>query len=39
MGYPCDIIVDDIPVYGRDDAEHDCNLEKVLQRAKEINLK
>ena len=38
-GYPCEIIVDDILVWGRDIAEHDYNLEKVLQRAKEVNLK
>ncbi|XP_028415850.1 uncharacterized protein K02A2.6-like [Dendronephthya gigantea] len=38
-GYPCEIIVDDILVWGRDDAEHDSNLEKVMQRAREINLK
>jgi hypothetical protein len=28
-GYPCEIIVDDILVWGRDIAEHDYNLEKV----------
>ena len=38
-GYPCEIIVDDILVWGCDIAEHDYNLEKVLQRAKEVNLK
>ena len=38
-GYPCAIIVDNLLVWGRDTAEHDANLEKVLQRAREINLK
>ena len=38
-GYPCEIIVYDILVWGHDIAEHDYNLEKVLQRAKEVNLK
>ncbi|CAL9687239.1 unnamed protein product [Knipowitschia caucasica] len=38
-GYPCAIIVDDIIVGGRDAAEHDANLKKVLDRAREINLK
>ncbi|CAB3985078.1 Hypothetical predicted protein [Paramuricea clavata] len=38
-GYPCEIIVDDILVWGSDITEHDYNLEKVLQRAKEVNLK
>ena len=38
-GYPCEIIVDDILVWGRDVAEHDVNLAKVMERAKEINLK
>ncbi|CAB4039172.1 Hypothetical predicted protein [Paramuricea clavata] len=38
-GYPCEIIVDDILIWGRDIAEHDYNLEKVLQRAKKVNLK
>ena len=38
-GYPCEIIVDDILVWGRDIAENDYSLEKELQRAKEVNLK
>ncbi|CAL9702176.1 unnamed protein product [Knipowitschia caucasica] len=38
-GYSCAIIVDDIIVGGRDAAEHDANLKKVLDRAREINLK
>ena len=38
-GYPCEIIVDDILVWGRDVAEHDVNLAKVMERAKKINLK
>ena len=37
-GYPCEIIVDDILVWGRDIKEHDGNLEKVMQRAREVNL-
>ena len=37
-GYPCEIIVDDILVWGRDLAEHDANFEKVVKRAQEINL-
>nr|XP_061787661.1 uncharacterized protein K02A2.6-like [Nerophis lumbriciformis] len=38
-GYPCSVIVDDIIIGGRDVAEHDANLKKVLERVKEINLK
>ena len=38
-GYPCDIVVDDIIISGRDIKEHDENLKKVLDRAREINLK
>ena len=38
-GYPCEIIIDDILVWGRDVVEHDVNLAKVMERAKEINLK
>ena len=38
-GFPCEIIVDDLLVYGKDLAEHDANLTKVLIRAREVNLK
>lgn len=39
-GYPCAIaIVDDITVKGCDVAEHDANLKKMLDRAREINLR
>lgn len=38
-GYPCAIVVDDIIVGGCDAAEHDANLKKVLDRAREINLR
>ncbi len=38
-GYPCEIIVDDILVWGSTLAEHDAKLKKVLQRAREINMK
>ncbi|KAL1279192.1 hypothetical protein QQF64_025865 [Cirrhinus molitorella] len=38
-GYPCAIIVDDIIIGGRDAAEHDINLKKVLNRAREVKLK
>ena len=37
--YPCQIIIDDILVYGRDMKEHDQNLEIVLRRAEEVGLK
>ena len=38
-GYPCAIIVDDLLIWGKDDAEHDDNLARVLQRAREVNLR
>ncbi|KAA2234846.1 hypothetical protein F0L74_33115, partial [Chitinophaga agrisoli] len=38
-GYRCAIIVDDIIIGGRDVAEHDINLKRVLNRAREIKLK
>ncbi|XP_038151255.1 uncharacterized protein K02A2.6-like [Cyprinodon tularosa] len=38
-GYPCSVIVDDIIIGGRTVAEHDANLEKVLTRAREVNLR
>ena len=37
-GYPCEIIVDDILVWGNGREEHDSNLAKVLQRAREVGL-
>jgi hypothetical protein len=37
-GYPCEVIVDDILVWGRNMEEHDQRLKRVLQRAAEINL-
>ncbi|XP_028407548.1 uncharacterized protein K02A2.6-like [Dendronephthya gigantea] len=38
-GYPCEVIVDDILVWGTTEAEHDESLIKVLDRIREINLK
>ena len=38
-GYPCEVIVYDILVWGSTEAEHDENLLKVLDRIQEINLK
>lgn len=38
-GYPCSIIVDDIIIGGRDAAEHDANLKRVLNRARNVKLK
>lgn len=38
-GYPCAIIVDDIIVGGRTEAEHDANLKRVLDRARKVNLR
>ncbi len=38
-GYPCEIIVDDILVTGRDLEEHDKNLKAVLDRAREVGLR
>uniref|UniRef100_A0A669EUY2 Gypsy retrotransposon integrase-like protein 1 n=1 Tax=Oreochromis niloticus TaxID=8128 RepID=A0A669EUY2_ORENI len=38
-GYPCAIIVDDILIGGRTVKEHDDNLRKVLDRAREVNLR
>lgn len=38
-GYPCAIVVDDIIVGGHDAVEHDAILKKVLDRAREINLR
>ncbi|XP_039462577.1 uncharacterized protein LOC120436178 [Oreochromis aureus] len=39
MGYPCAVIVDDILVGGKGIEEHDKNLKKVLERARQVNLK
>ncbi len=38
-GYPCAIIVNDIIVGGHNVAEHDANLIRVLNRAREVKLK
>ena len=38
-GYPCAIIVDDILIWGNTTAEHDANIKKVLDRARQIGLK
>ena len=38
-GYPCAIIVDDLLIWGKRTVEHDANLKKILQRAREIDLK
>lgn len=38
-GFPCAIIVDDIIVGGKGEKEHDENLRKVLNKARQINLK
>ena len=38
-GYPCEIIVDNILIWGATEVEHDENLIKVLDRIREINLK
>lgn len=38
-GSPCKIIVDDILIWGRDEAEHERNLAAVLRRAEKVNLK
>ena len=36
---PCEIVVENILVYGRNQDEHDNNLNKVLDRARQLNLK
>lgn len=38
-GYPCEIIVDDLLVAGKDLEEHDEKLEKVMKRVREVGLK
>lgn len=38
-GYPCSVIINDIIIGGSDMAVHDANLKKVLDRAREVNLK
>jgi hypothetical protein len=35
----CEVIVDDILVWGKDDDEHDRRLVQVLERARKVNLK
>ena len=36
---PCEIVVDDVLVYGRNQYKHDKNLKKVLDRARQLSLK
>ena len=38
-GCPCEIMVDDIHVWGETEEEHDHKLLQVLDRAREVNLK
>ena len=38
-GYPCAIIVDDSFPWGSGTAKHDTNLHKVMQQAREVNIK
>lgn len=38
-GYPCAIIVDDLLIWGTTEEEHDANLRKVLDRARQVGLK
>ncbi len=38
-GLPCQIIVDDILVWGKDEEEHAANLKLVLDKAREVNLR
>ena len=38
-GYPCAIIVNDILIWGSTEKEHDANVRKVLERARQIGLK
>ena len=38
-GYPCAVIVDDILIGGKTIEEHDANMRKVLNRAREMNLR
>lgn len=38
-GCPCEIIVDDILVWGETEEQHDHKLLQVLDRAREVNLK
>ncbi|KAK7907206.1 hypothetical protein WMY93_015818 [Mugilogobius chulae] len=38
-GYPCAIILDDILIGGKDIEEHDANLRKILNRAREVKLR
>ena len=39
IAQPCQIIVDDILIYGTDEIDHDNNLKLVLDRCREVNLK
>ena len=36
---PCQIVVDDILISGKREKEHDENLKKVMDHAREVNLK
>lgn len=38
-GYPCAVIVDDIIVGVNGEEEHDANLRRVLDHAREVNLR
>ena len=38
-GYPCALIVDDIIIGGKDPDEHERNLKKVLDRARQVKLR
>ncbi len=38
-GYPCSVIIDDIVTGGRGVAEHNANLKRVLERARDVNLR
>ncbi|KAK7096600.1 hypothetical protein V1264_005876 [Littorina saxatilis] len=38
-GFPCAIIVNDILIWGSTMEEHDANLRKILERARQIGLK
>ena len=39
VNQPCEIIVDDILVYGKNAEEHDANLKQVLNRLRQLNMK
>ena len=38
-GYLCAIIVDDLLLWGEGTADHDVNVKKVLERAREVGIK